>query len=103
MCHCNVKYASYFALMHWRHCLALFCQFCTLFRKSSAISTPLCRSSRALNLSQTEVHGAITFSPDFRHAAPGRHVLKVCRAEACQSMGCDSLIRHMEIASAGRL
>jgi formate dehydrogenase subunit gamma len=52
--------------------------------------------ARALNISQAEVHGTITFYHDFRHAAPGRHVLKVCRAEACQSMGCDSLIRHME-------
>jgi formate dehydrogenase subunit gamma len=52
--------------------------------------------ARALNISQAEVHGTITFYHDFRHIAPGRHVLKVCRAEACQSMGCDALIRHME-------
>jgi formate dehydrogenase subunit gamma len=52
--------------------------------------------ARALNISQAEVHGTITFYHDFRRAAPGRHVLKVCRAEACQSMGCDSLIEHIE-------
>jgi formate dehydrogenase subunit gamma len=52
--------------------------------------------ARALNISHAEIHGTISFYHDFRHAAPGRHVLKVCRAEACQSMGCDSLIRHME-------
>jgi len=45
----------------------------------------------ALNLSRAEVHGIVTFYHDFRHEPPGRHVLKLCRAEACQSMGADSL------------
>lgn len=40
-----------------------------------------------LNLSRAEVHGVVTFYPDFRRAAAGRHVVKMCRAEACQSMG----------------
>lgn len=44
-----------------------------------------------LNLSRAEVHGVITFYPDFRHHPGGRHVLKICRAEACQSMGSDDL------------
>jgi formate dehydrogenase subunit gamma len=50
----------------------------------------------ALNLSHAEVHGVVTFYHDFRHQAPGRHVLKLCRAEACQSMGCEKMIRHVE-------
>ena len=50
----------------------------------------------ALNLSKAEVHGVVSFYHDFRHAPPGRHLLKICRAEACQSMGCDRLIRHVE-------
>src|SRR5271165_3221544 len=41
----------------------------------------------ALNISRAEVHGVITFYHDFRTAPAGRHVLKLCRAEACQSMG----------------
>jgi formate dehydrogenase subunit gamma len=45
----------------------------------------------ALNLSRAEVHGVVTFYHDFRRALPGRHVLKLCRAEACQSMGGDAL------------
>ncbi len=45
----------------------------------------------ALNLSRAEVHGVITFYHDFRAQPAGRHVLKLCRAEACQSMGCESL------------
>jgi formate dehydrogenase subunit gamma len=44
-----------------------------------------------LNLSQAEIHGVVTFYHDFRRAPPGRHVLKLCRAEACQSMGGDAL------------
>lgn len=41
----------------------------------------------ALNVSRAEVHGVISFYHDFRRTAPGRHVLKLCRAEACQSVG----------------
>ncbi len=41
----------------------------------------------ALNLSRAEVHGVISFYHDFRRAPPGRHVLKLCRAESCQSNG----------------
>jgi formate dehydrogenase subunit gamma len=52
--------------------------------------------ARALNISQAEVHGTISFYHDFRKIPPGRHVLKMCRAEACQSMGCDELIQHVE-------
>jgi len=52
--------------------------------------------AHALNLSQAEVHGVITFYPDFRRAPPGRHVLKVCRAEACQSVGATALESHAQ-------
>jgi formate dehydrogenase subunit gamma len=52
--------------------------------------------AEALNISHAEVHGVISFYHDFRHAPPGRHVMKMCRAEACQSMGCDRLIEHVE-------
>ncbi len=40
-----------------------------------------------LNLSRAEVHGVISFYHDFRKHAPGRHIVKICRAEACQSVG----------------
>ena len=49
-----------------------------------------------LNLSKAEVHGAVSFYHDFRHTPPGRHILRICRAEACQSMGCESLVAHVE-------
>jgi formate dehydrogenase subunit gamma len=47
--------------------------------------------AQALNLSRAELYGIVTFYHDFREAPPGRHVLKLCRAEACQSMGADAL------------
>jgi formate dehydrogenase subunit gamma len=47
--------------------------------------------AKALNLSRAEVHGVISFYHDFRRHPPGRHVLQLCRAEACQSMGADAL------------
>jgi len=50
----------------------------------------------ALNISHAEVHGVISFYHDFRHEPHGRHTLKVCRAESCQAMGCESMIRHVE-------
>jgi formate dehydrogenase subunit gamma len=50
--------------------------------------------AKAMNLSAAEVHGVITFYHHFRSEAPGRHVLRVCRAEACQSMGAERLAGH---------
>jgi formate dehydrogenase subunit gamma len=47
--------------------------------------------AEALNLSRAEVHGAISFYHDFREQPAGRHVLKLCQAEACQSMGGERL------------
>jgi formate dehydrogenase iron-sulfur subunit len=52
--------------------------------------------AQALNLSRAEVHGVITFYPDFRSAAPGRRMVKVCRAEACQSMNGQALQQHVK-------
>lgn len=45
----------------------------------------------ALNLSRAEVHGVVSFYPHFRAAPPGRCVVQVCRAEACQAMNGDAL------------
>ena len=52
--------------------------------------------AEALNVSKAEVVGVINFYSDFRQTPPGRHTLKVCRAEACQSMGCESLVDHLK-------
>lgn len=47
--------------------------------------------AEALNISNAEVHGVVTFYHDYRSHPAGRHVLKVCQAEACQSMGSDAV------------
>lgn len=52
--------------------------------------------AREMNLSRAEVHGVVTFYHDFRHELAGKHVLKLCRAEACQAMGCDRLVERAE-------
>ena len=52
--------------------------------------------AEALNLSRAEVHGVVTFYHDFRDEPAGRHVLKLCRAEACQAMGGDALAARAE-------
>jgi formate dehydrogenase subunit gamma len=55
--------------------------------------------ANALNVSRAEMHGVATFYHDFHSAPQGRHTLKICRAESCQSMGAEKqanefLARH---------
>lgn len=50
----------------------------------------------AFNLSRAEVHGVITYYHHFRSQPAGRHVVQVCRAEACQAMGADALLAHAQ-------
>lgn len=52
------------------------------------------RIAQALNLSRAEVHGVITFYHDFRTSPPGRHIVRLCQAESCQSMGSEALATH---------
>lgn len=52
--------------------------------------------AEALNLSRAEVHGVFTFYHDFRHKPAGKHVLKLCRAEACQAAGGDAVAARAE-------
>jgi formate dehydrogenase subunit gamma len=53
-------------------------------------------TAATLNLSRAEVHGVFTFYHDFRKEPAGAHVLKLCRAEACQAAGGDALAAHAE-------
>lgn len=50
--------------------------------------------AKALNLSVAEVHGVVTFYHHFRTHKPGRHIMQICRAESCQSMGSEALEVH---------
>ncbi len=54
--------------------------------------------AKVFNLSRAEVHGVVSFYHDFRREPAGKHVLKLCRAEACQSMGCDALANEVKQA-----
>ena len=49
-----------------------------------------------LNLSRADVHGVVHYYHDFRTTAPGKHIIKICQAEACQAMGSRSLSEHAE-------
>jgi formate dehydrogenase subunit gamma len=54
--------------------------------------------AHVLNLSRAEVHGVVSFYHDFRREPAKRHVLKICRAEACQSMGAETLFAEVAAA-----
>ena len=62
------------------------------------------RVAQALNLSQAEVHGVISFYHDFRTIPPARHIVKYCRAEACQARGGEAVERALSdrLAAIGR-
>jgi formate dehydrogenase subunit gamma len=47
-----------------------------------------------LNLSRAEVHGVVTFYHHFRSTPPGKTVVQICRAEACQAAGARALEAH---------
>lgn len=48
-----------------------------------------------LNLTRAEVHGVVSFYHWFRSTPPGRHLLHLCRAEACQAVGAADLEAHV--------
>jgi len=52
--------------------------------------------AEALNLSRAEVYGVISFYHDFRREPPGRHMIKMCRAEACQAVNGGAVCRHAQ-------
>ncbi|MBI1417567.1 MAG: formate dehydrogenase subunit gamma [Limimaricola sp.] len=51
-----------------------------------------------LNITRAEVHGVVSFYHDFREEPAGRHVVKLCRAEACQAMGANRVADHARAA-----
>ena len=54
-----------------------------------------------LNLSRAEVHGVVSYYHDFRTEAPGKHIVKICEAEACQAMGSRELSAHASASLGG--
>jgi formate dehydrogenase subunit gamma len=55
----------------------------------------------ALNVSRAEVHGVISYYHHFRQEPAGRHVVRVCCAEACQAVGGEALAEHARTRLAG--
>jgi formate dehydrogenase subunit gamma len=52
--------------------------------------------ANALNRSRAEVYGVLSFYHDFRRTPPGRHIVKICQAEACQALNTQKTTRHAE-------
>lgn len=69
---------------------------------SHVSETSLKTIASALNITRAEVHGVVSFYEDFKTAAPARHGIKICRGEACQSLGAQVLLDHTVEAVAGR-
>jgi formate dehydrogenase subunit gamma len=51
----------------------------------------------ALNISRAEALGVVSFYHDFRRSPVNGRVLKLCRAESCQAMGCEDLVSHLAV------
>ncbi|RQH09739.1 NAD(P)H-dependent oxidoreductase subunit E [Paraburkholderia dinghuensis] len=58
--------------------------------------------AKALNLSRAEVHGVITYYHHFRTSPPAAVTVQLCRAEACRSMGSETLAQHVESSTGCR-
>lgn len=59
--------------------------------------------AEALNLSRAEVHGVVSFYPDFRDSADPRPEVQLCRAEACQARGVEALVPAAQAAAGERV
>ena len=51
--------------------------------------------AEALNVSKAETIGVVSFYHDFRREPVDGAVLKLCRAESCQALGCEDLVAHL--------
>ena len=60
--------------------------------------TAIPQIAKALQMTKAEVHGVVSFYHDFRSAPAGKHVLKLCRAEACQTVGADAVADRIKRA-----
>ncbi len=63
------------------------------------VSEPAIRQlATELNLSRADVHGVVSYYHDFRTTPAGKHIVRICQAEACQAMGSRALTRHAEMS-----
>jgi formate dehydrogenase subunit gamma len=56
--------------------------------------TAMRQIANELNISRADIHGVVSYYHDFRTSPPGRRVVKICQAEACQAMGSRDLTAH---------
>jgi formate dehydrogenase subunit gamma len=56
--------------------------------------TAMRQIAHELNISRADIHGVVSYYHDFRTSPPGRRVVKICQAEACQAMGSRDLTAH---------
>jgi len=59
--------------------------------------------AKACNVSRADVHGVLTFYHDLRTSLPPATTLRICVAEACQSVGSRELVRDTEKAFGARM
>lgn len=52
--------------------------------------------AKALQQTSAEIHGVVSFYHHFRTSPPGKHILQICRAEACQARGSRQLEVHVK-------
>jgi formate dehydrogenase subunit gamma len=52
--------------------------------------------AKELNISRADVHGVVTFYEDFRQEPPGHTTVRICRAEACQSVGAEEVVAQAQ-------
>ena len=57
--------------------------------------------AKSFNISTAEVIDVITYYDDFKLEKQGEYIIRVCQAEACQSLGCrdlwDTLKSHFQL------
>ena len=51
---------------------------------------------KSINRSRAEVHGVVSFYHHFRQQKPGKHIIEVCRSEACQAMGAADVVEDLK-------
>lgn len=52
--------------------------------------------AETLNRTRAEIQGIVSFYHDFRRHPPGRHMLRLCQAEACQSVGSAAVAEQVQ-------
>ncbi len=52
--------------------------------------------AKACNVSRADVHGVLTFYHDLRTSPPPQSSVRICVAEACQSVGSRKLVEDVE-------